>query len=108
MCRFEQAAPYACADADYTYRLVELYKPMIADMARGVEKLFREVEMRWWPVLMEMERTRRFARFGFSRANVARTHHALAGTRKANHRANRCADSTSRHRNNLATRSSTN
>ena len=53
----EQAAPYACADADYTYRLVELYKPMIADMARGVEKLFREVEMPLVPVLMEMERT---------------------------------------------------
>ena len=53
----EQAAPYACADADYTYRLVELYQPMIADAERGVEKLFREVEMPLVPVLMEIERT---------------------------------------------------
>ncbi|MEW5717551.1 MAG: DNA polymerase I [Chloroflexota bacterium] len=53
----EQAAPYACADADYTYRLVELYQPIIADAARGVEKLFRQVEMPLVPVLMEMERT---------------------------------------------------
>ncbi len=53
----EQAAPYACADADYTYRLVELYQPIIANAARGVERLFREVEMPLVPVLMEMERT---------------------------------------------------
>ncbi|MCI0475732.1 MAG: DNA polymerase, partial [Anaerolineales bacterium] len=53
----EQAAPYACADADYTYRLVELYQPLIADPARGVEKLFHEVEMPLVPVLMEIERT---------------------------------------------------
>lgn len=52
-----KVAPYACADADYTYRLVELYQPMIADAARGVEKLFRQVEMPLGPVLMEMERT---------------------------------------------------
>ncbi|MBM3127522.1 MAG: DNA polymerase I [Chloroflexi bacterium] len=53
----EQVAPYACADADYAYRLVELYQPQIADPARGVEKLFRDVEMPLVPVLMEMERT---------------------------------------------------
>jgi DNA polymerase-1 len=45
---------YACADADYTFRLVELYQPMLAE--RGVEKLFHEVEMPLLPVLMEMER----------------------------------------------------
>ncbi len=50
-----QAAPYACADADYTYRLVEHYKPLLAE--RGLDKLFEQVEMPLVPVLMEMERT---------------------------------------------------
>lgn len=50
-----QAAPYACADADYTYRLVEHYKPLLAE--GGLDKLFEEVEMPLVPVLMEMERT---------------------------------------------------
>jgi DNA polymerase-1 len=49
-----QASRYACADADYTYRLVEHYKPLLAE--RGVEKLFREIEMPLVPVLMEIER----------------------------------------------------
>ena len=50
-----KVSQYACADADYTFRLVELYQPMLAE--RGVEKLFHEVEMPLVPVLMEMERT---------------------------------------------------
>ena len=50
-----QAAPYACADADYTFRLVETYQPQLA--SAGVEKLFHEIELPLVPVLMEMERT---------------------------------------------------
>ena len=46
---------YACADADYTFRLVELYKPQLE--GQGLDKLFTEVEMPLVPVLMEMERT---------------------------------------------------
>ena len=49
------ASPYACADADYTFRLVELYKPQLEE--QGLGKLFDEVEMPLVPVLMEMERT---------------------------------------------------
>lgn len=51
----EQVARYACADADYTFRLVQAYQPLLAE--RGVEKLFHEVEMPLVPVLVEMERT---------------------------------------------------
>ncbi len=50
-----EASRYACADADYTFRLVELYKPELE--AQGFDKLFNEVEMPLVPVLMEMERT---------------------------------------------------
>jgi DNA polymerase-1 len=50
-----QVARYACADVDYTYRLVELYQPQLTE--HGVEKLFDEVEMSLVPVLVEMERT---------------------------------------------------
>lgn len=51
----EQVARYACADADYTFRLVEHYQPLLAE--HGVERLFRDVEMPLVAVLMEMERT---------------------------------------------------
>jgi DNA polymerase-1 len=51
----EQVSRYACADADYTYRLVELYQPALVE--NNLDKLFREVEMPLVPVLMEMERT---------------------------------------------------
>lgn len=50
----DQVSRYACADADYTFRLVDYYRPLLAE--RGVEKLFREVEMPLVPVLVEMER----------------------------------------------------
>jgi DNA polymerase-1 len=50
-----QVSPYACADVDYTGRLVELYRPQLTQ--RGLEKLFEEVEMPLVPVLVEMERT---------------------------------------------------
>ncbi len=49
-----QAARYACADADYTERLVQLYRPQLAE--RGLDKLFEQVEMPLVPVLVEMER----------------------------------------------------
>jgi DNA polymerase-1 len=51
----DQVARYACADADYTFRLVQVYQPLLAQ--HGVEKLFHEVEMPLVPVLVEMERT---------------------------------------------------
>lgn len=51
----EQVARYACADADYTFRLVQVYEPLLVE--HGVEKLFRKVEMPLVPVLVEMERT---------------------------------------------------
>jgi DNA polymerase-1 len=50
----DQVSRYACADADYTFRLVDYYRPLLAE--RGAEKLFREVEMPLVPVLVEMER----------------------------------------------------
>jgi DNA polymerase-1 len=50
----DQVARYACADADYTFRLVQVYQPLLTE--RGVEKLFREVEMPLVPVLVAMER----------------------------------------------------
>ena len=46
---------YACADADYTYRLVDGYRPELEE--QGFRKLFDEVEMPLVPVLMEMEQT---------------------------------------------------
>jgi len=49
-----QAAPYACADADYTFRLVETYQPLLAEY--DAEKLYYDVEMPLVPALMEMER----------------------------------------------------
>jgi len=51
----QKVSDYACADADYTYRLVEYYQPLLAEY--DAEKLFREVEMPLVPVLMEIERT---------------------------------------------------
>lgn len=49
-----KVAQYACADADYTFRLVEEYRPQLA--ARGLDKLFEQVEMPLVPVLVDMER----------------------------------------------------
>lgn len=49
-----QAAPYACADADFTFRLVELYKPQLVE--RALDKLYYDVELPLIPVLMEIER----------------------------------------------------
>jgi DNA polymerase I len=49
----EQVAPYACSDADYTYRLLELYRADLKE--HGLEKLFYELEMPLVPVIVELE-----------------------------------------------------
>ncbi|MBI5302595.1 MAG: DNA polymerase I [Chloroflexi bacterium] len=49
-----QVSKYACADADYTFRLVEHYRPQLAE--RGLDKLFNELEMPLVPVLVAIER----------------------------------------------------
>lgn len=50
----DKLTQYACADADYTYRLYELYKPLLQE--RGLEKLFYEIEMPLVRVIVDMER----------------------------------------------------
>lgn len=50
-----KVSDYACADADYTYRLVEHYRPVLAE--HNAEKLFDQIEMPLVPVLIEIERT---------------------------------------------------
>ena len=47
------AAPYACADADMTLRLVEPLKEMLVGLEQW--KLFHEIEMPMVPILVEME-----------------------------------------------------
>ncbi|MFC1864389.1 DNA polymerase I [Chloroflexota bacterium] len=49
-----QAADYACADADMTLRLAELLQPELHQ--QGLWQLFAEVEMPLVPVLIHMER----------------------------------------------------
>lgn len=44
---------YASADADYTYRLFEYYKPILAE--RGLEPLFYKVEMPLVAVIVDLE-----------------------------------------------------
>ncbi len=50
----DKAADYACADADNTARLAELFRPQLQH--QGLWKLFSEVEMPLVPVLTAMER----------------------------------------------------
>src|SRR5690606_22200844 len=50
----EIAAPYACEDADITFRLYEKFAPEIEKEA-GLKKLFYEIEMPLMPVLARME-----------------------------------------------------
>ncbi len=50
----EKIMQYASADADYTYRLYEKYKPMLAE--RGLDKLFYEIEMPLVRVIVDLER----------------------------------------------------
>ncbi|MBI2177280.1 MAG: DNA polymerase I [Candidatus Tectomicrobia bacterium] len=51
----EQAAAYACQDADFTLRLADLMAPQLKK--EGFEKLFHALEMPLLRVLLEMERT---------------------------------------------------
>ena len=50
----DQAADYACADADMTMRLTELLKPELNE--QGLWSLFADVELPLVPVLISMER----------------------------------------------------
>lgn len=50
----EEVAPYACEDADITYRLYEKFAPEI-EKESGLKKLFYEIEMPLMPVLARME-----------------------------------------------------
>ena len=50
----ERAAPYACADVDMTFRLVEHLEPKLR--AQGVEALNRDIEVPLVGVLADMER----------------------------------------------------
>lgn len=49
-----RAAKYACADADMTGRLAEMFQPELE--GEGLWRLFADVEMPLVPVLMDMER----------------------------------------------------
>lgn len=49
----DKLTQYACADADYTYRLYEQYAPLLQE--RGLDKLFYEIEMPLVAVIVEME-----------------------------------------------------
>ncbi len=50
----KQAASYACADADMTMRLAEVFRPELNQ--QGLWQLFTDVEMPLVPVLIHMER----------------------------------------------------
>lgn len=50
----EEAAPYACADADMTLRLANLLQPELRE--RELWPLFSEVEMPLVPVIVDMQR----------------------------------------------------
>jgi DNA polymerase-1 len=50
----EAATRYAASDADYTFRLVELYKPQLK--TQGLDKLFYELEIPLVPVIVQLER----------------------------------------------------
>jgi len=49
----EKLTQYACADADYTYRLYEHYAPILQE--RGLDKLFYEIEMPLVAVIVDLE-----------------------------------------------------
>lgn len=49
----DKITPYASADADYTYRLFEIYKPLLQE--RGLDKLFYELEMPLVAVIVDLE-----------------------------------------------------
>lgn len=49
----ERAAPYACADADFTLQLADHFGDLLH--SREIEKLFTDLEMPLVPILAEME-----------------------------------------------------
>lgn len=49
----DKITQYASADADYTYRLFEKYKPLLSE--RGLDKLFYEIEMPLVAVIVDLE-----------------------------------------------------
>lgn len=49
----EKITQYASADADYTHRLFEVYKPLLQE--RGLDKLFYEIEMPLVAVIVDLE-----------------------------------------------------
>lgn len=50
----EKLTQYAAADADYTFRLYEIYKPLLHE--RHLDKLFYEIEMPLVRVIVDLER----------------------------------------------------
>jgi DNA polymerase-1 len=50
----EKLTQYAAADADYTFRLYEIYKPLLRE--RHLDKLFYEIEMPLVRVIVDLER----------------------------------------------------
>jgi DNA polymerase-1 len=50
----DKITQYAGADADYTYRLYEYYKPLLTE--RGLDPLFYEIEMPLVQVIVDLER----------------------------------------------------
>ncbi|MCC7163601.1 MAG: DNA polymerase I [Anaerolineae bacterium] len=50
----DKLTQYVCADADYTFRLYEIYTPLLKE--QGVERLFREIEMPLVRVVVDLER----------------------------------------------------
>lgn len=50
----DKVTQYACADADFTYRLYDLYHGQLRE--RGLDKLFYEIEMPLVPVIVDLER----------------------------------------------------
>jgi DNA polymerase-1 len=83
----EDAAEYACEDADMTLRLANRFAPRLAE--KGLARLFEEVEMPLIPVLERMERAGVFvdadrlrslgAAFEKEMDALVREIHALAG-----------------------------
>jgi DNA polymerase-1 len=51
----ERAAPYAAADAEVAWRLVDVFTPMLK--SENVESLFNDLEMPLVPILQKMENT---------------------------------------------------
>jgi DNA polymerase I len=49
----DRVAPYACSDADFTYRLMDMYMGQLKE--QGLEDLFYDLEMPLVPVIVDLE-----------------------------------------------------